>query len=88
MKTLLAAVTISALSLAALAVPATVILSVPSMDCAACPITVKKALTAVKGVSKAGPGQRPLQHGRTCRMSACMGMLAQVPVQRTGRHGA
>ncbi|MBU9608211.1 mercury resistance system periplasmic binding protein MerP [Burkholderia multivorans] len=30
----------------------TVTLSVPGMDCAACPITVKKALTKVSGVSK------------------------------------
>ncbi len=31
----------------------TVTLSVPGMICAACPITVKKALTRVDGVSKA-----------------------------------
>lgn len=31
----------------------TVTLSVPSMDCPVCPITVKKALTNVPGVSKA-----------------------------------
>lgn len=31
----------------------TVTLSVPDMHCAACPITVKKALTQVAGVSKA-----------------------------------
>lgn len=31
----------------------TVTLSVPGMTCAACPITVKKALTRVDGVSKA-----------------------------------
>lgn len=30
----------------------TVTLSVPDMNCAACPITVKKALTKVSGVSK------------------------------------
>lgn len=30
----------------------TVTLSVPSMTCAACPITVKKALSRVEGVSK------------------------------------
>ena len=33
--------------------PTTVSLSVPGMTCAACPITVKKALTNVPGVSKA-----------------------------------
>lgn len=43
---------------AALAAPAgaatrTVTLSVPGMTCAACPITVKKALTGVAGVHKA-----------------------------------
>jgi periplasmic mercuric ion binding protein len=37
----------------ALASPQTVKLSVPGMTCAACPITVKKALTKVDGVSKA-----------------------------------
>lgn len=31
----------------------TVALSVPGMTCAACPITVKKALTKVDGVTKA-----------------------------------
>ena len=31
----------------------TVTLSVPGMDCAACPITVKKALTKVEGVIEA-----------------------------------
>ena len=31
----------------------TVTLSVPGMDCPVCPITVKKALTKVDGVSKA-----------------------------------
>ena len=31
----------------------TVTLSVPGMNCAACPITVKKALTKVDGVQKA-----------------------------------
>ncbi|MCY7371198.1 MAG: mercury resistance system periplasmic binding protein MerP [Polaromonas sp.] len=30
----------------------TVTLSVPDMNCAACPLTVKKALTKVSGVSK------------------------------------
>lgn len=35
------------------AVPKTVVLSVPGMTCAACPITVKVALTKLPGVSKA-----------------------------------
>lgn len=34
------------------AAPRTVTLSVPGMTCAACPITVKKALSRVAGVSK------------------------------------
>lgn len=38
--------------LPALAAPQTVTLSVLSMYCAACPITVKKALSRVEGVSK------------------------------------
>ena len=50
-------VAIAALT-AALAAPAwagdkTVTLSVPGMNCAACPITVKQALTKVAGVRKA-----------------------------------
>ena len=53
MKTLLAVAALSTLSLSALATPTTVILSVPSMDCPVCPITVKAALTKVKGVSQA-----------------------------------
>jgi mercuric ion binding protein len=48
---------LSALILAALVAPVwsattTVTLSVPDMNCAACPITVKKALTKVGGVTK------------------------------------
>jgi mercuric ion binding protein len=38
---------------AAAAATKTVTLSVPGMNCAACPITVKKALNGVPGVSKA-----------------------------------
>jgi len=46
---------VMALSVASLAwaAPQSVTLSIPGMDCAACPITVKKALTRVEGVSKA-----------------------------------
>ena len=53
MKTLPAVAALCTLSLSALATPTTVILSVPSMDCPVCPITVKAALTKVKGVSQA-----------------------------------
>lgn len=35
------------------ATPQTVTLSVPGMTCAACPFTVKQALSKVKGVNKA-----------------------------------
>lgn len=34
------------------AAPQTVTLSVPGMTCAACPITVKKAISKVEGVNK------------------------------------
>jgi mercuric transport protein periplasmic component len=37
----------------ATAAPRTVTLSLPGMNCAACPITVKKALSKVPGVAKA-----------------------------------
>ena len=37
----------------ALAATKTITLSVPDMDCAVCPITVRAALTKVKGVVKA-----------------------------------
>lgn len=40
-------------NVAANAATKTVTLAVPSMNCAACPITVKKALTKVPGVSQA-----------------------------------
>ncbi len=42
----------SLLSAPAWATSQTVTLSVPGMTCAACPFTVKKALTRVEGVSK------------------------------------
>ena len=44
---------LAALTVPALAAPKTITLSVPSMDCPVCPITVKKALTGVPGVSAA-----------------------------------
>ena len=39
-------------SLAAHAAPKTVTLAIPTMDCPVCPITVKKALLQVTGVSQ------------------------------------
>jgi len=56
MKKFIAVVlTTSLLALAGVAAAATrsVTLSVPGMTCAACPITVKKALNGVAGVTKA-----------------------------------
>lgn len=53
MKTLLSAATaLLILTIPAWAAPRTVTLSIPGMSCAACPITVKKALMQVDGVSK------------------------------------
>lgn len=53
MKMLLATVATSlALASPLWAAPQTVTLAVPGMTCAACPITVKAALTKVKGVTK------------------------------------
>lgn len=56
MKSLLHAVSAAIVSLAAFATPAwaaeqTVTLSVPTMNCPVCPITVKNALTKVDGVT-------------------------------------
>ena len=54
MKKLLTAVAVlSVLMSPAWAAVKTVTLAVPGMTCAACPITVKKALTKVDGVTKA-----------------------------------
>jgi len=47
------AVALLALANVAFAAPKTVTLSVPGMNCPVCPITVKKALTKVDGVTKA-----------------------------------
>lgn len=52
MKRLFAALILAAVVAPVSAAIRTVTLSVPGMTCAACPITVKKALTKVDGVSK------------------------------------
>lgn len=52
MKKLFAALVLVAVVAPVWAATRTVTLSVPGMTCAACPITVKKALTKVEGVSK------------------------------------
>ena len=58
MRKLLSTAFAAVIALIVLATPAaaatrTVTLSVPGMTCALCPITVKTALTRVKGVTKA-----------------------------------
>lgn len=53
MKKVAAAITLAAIfALPVWAATKTVTLSVPSMDCPVCPITVKNALLKVDGVSK------------------------------------
>ena len=53
MKKLIPIAALALLSAAAVqAAPQTVTLDVPGMTCAACPITVKKAISEVDGVSK------------------------------------
>ena len=52
MKKLVVLATFAAFASPLWAAPQTVTLSVPGMNCATCPITVKKALTKVSGVSK------------------------------------
>lgn len=52
MKKLLACLVFALAAFSSFATPQTVKLFVPGMTCAACPITVKKALSKVEGVSK------------------------------------
>jgi periplasmic mercuric ion binding protein len=52
--TLLSALLAAGLAAPSVAAPRTVALDVPSMYCEACPITVKKALSRVPGVSSVG----------------------------------
>ena len=52
MKNLLAALLLAAVAVPVWAATQTVTLSVPGMTCAACPITVKYALSKVAGVEK------------------------------------
>lgn len=53
MKKLLAALALIAVVSPVWVASQIITLSVPGMTCAACPITVKKALTKVEGVTKA-----------------------------------
>ena len=52
-KRLLTTFGMALLAMPASAVTRTITLAVPAMDCPVCPITVKKALTQVQGVSHA-----------------------------------
>ena len=52
-RALLAALSLGILAMSVGAATKTITLAVPSMDCPVCPITVKKALTQVPGVSQA-----------------------------------
>lgn len=52
-KSLAAVAVLSVLTTSAWAATQTVTLSVPGMDCPVCPITVKKALTKIDGVTRA-----------------------------------
>ena len=52
MKKLFAALAIAAVVTPAWAATQSVTLAVPGMNCAACPITVRKAISRVDGVSK------------------------------------
>jgi mercuric ion binding protein len=52
MKTLVVWAVCSMCTASAFAAPQTVTLSVPGMNCAACPITIKKALAKVDGVTE------------------------------------
>lgn len=52
MKKLIAALALAVVTAPAWAATQTVTLTVPGMTCAACPITVKKALSKVDGVSR------------------------------------
>jgi len=52
MKSAIAVICLTALSAPAWAASKTVALNVPGMTCPACPITIKKALNKVSGVSK------------------------------------
>lgn len=56
MKKLFASLAFAAVVAPVWAATQTVTLSVPGMTCAACPITVKKALSKVEGVSKIDVG--------------------------------
>lgn len=51
MSKVLMSLAMVALSLSAWSAPKTVTLSIPAMNCAACPVTVKAALTKLDGIA-------------------------------------
>jgi mercuric ion binding protein len=53
MQSIMLAALLAVISNPAFAAQQTITLAVPGMSCAACPITVKKALTRVDGVTRA-----------------------------------
>lgn len=61
MKRLFLSFVLVALTTPVWAASQTVTLSVPGMTCAVCPITVKKALSGVDGVSKIGVSYEKLE---------------------------
>lgn len=61
MKKLFVSLILIALTAPVSAASQTVTLSVPGMTCAVCPITVKKALSGVDGVSKIGVSYEKLE---------------------------
>lgn len=61
MKKLFVSLILVALTAPVWAASQTVTLSVPGMTCAVCPITVKKALSGVDGVSKIGVSYEKLE---------------------------
>jgi mercuric ion binding protein len=60
-KKLITFIALAAVVVPVLAATQTVTLSVPGMTCAACPITVKKALSRVEGVSQVEVGYEKRQ---------------------------
>jgi mercuric ion binding protein len=52
-KAVLAAITLGVLPTVTTAETKTVVLTIPTMDCATCPITIRVALMHIAGVSKA-----------------------------------
>jgi mercuric ion binding protein len=67
MKKLFASLALAAVVAPVWAATQTVTLSVPGMTCSACPITVKKAISKVEGVSKVDVTFETARSGRHLR---------------------